>query len=194
MDEQHARPEADVPGSPWQTVARQERYRNPWMVVAEHQVIRPDGAPGIYGVVDPGDNVTVVALDDAGRVLLIRDFVYPVQAWAWSLPGGMVDPGEEVAAAAARELAEEAGITASEWTPLGVFWLTAGISPQTSHAFLARDLRRVAAQPEGTEVITDTWVPLADAVAQAHAGAMRDAPSVLALLFAAEWLRTHGAP
>lgn len=176
-----ARPTQDAPDSPWRTLTSTERYRNPWLVVTEHATLRPDGNPGIYGIVDPGDNVTIVALNDQGQVLLVRDFIYPVQEWAWSLPSGAVEPGEDPAAAAARELAEEGGIAATDWQPLGTFWISPGISPQTSFLFLARSLQSVPAQPEPTEVLTSRWLPLAEAVRACADGTIRHAVSALAL-------------
>ena len=72
-------PRPDAPESPWRTLAAREVYRNPWISVTEYQVVRPDGAPGIYGVVDPHDNAAIVALDDEARVLLVGEFLYPLQ-------------------------------------------------------------------------------------------------------------------
>lgn len=182
------RPTHDALGSPWRTLASAEKYHNPWLVVTEHQTVRPDGQMGIYGIVDPGDNVTMVALDDQGQVLLVRDFIYPVQAWAWSLPSGAVAAGEEPRAAAARELAEEGGVAAAEWQDLGTYWLSPGISPQTSFLFLARGLQTVPAHPEPTEVLTRRWLPLAAALRAARAGTIRHAVAALALLRAQELL------
>jgi 8-oxo-dGTP pyrophosphatase MutT (NUDIX family) len=175
------RPTADAPESPWRTLSAREQYRNPWMVVTEYQVIRPDGQPGIYGVVDPGDNVTIVARDDAGRVLLVRDFIFPMQQWAWSLPSGAVEPGEDPRVAAVRELREEGGVVADHWDALGNFWTTPGIAAQTSYLFLARDLTFVAAQPEPTEVITHQWVDLAEGLAMCQRGEIHHALAALAL-------------
>ncbi len=177
-----ARPTADATDSPWHTLAAAERYRNPWLVVTEHQVIRPDGSAGIYGVVDPGDNATILAQDEAGRILLVRDFVYPMQQWAWSLPSGSVEPGEDPAQAAARELREEGGLIAASWRLLGEYWLTPGIAPQTSFVYLARDLTMVPATPEPTEVITRQWLPFAEALALCQRGEIHHATAVLALL------------
>jgi 8-oxo-dGTP pyrophosphatase MutT (NUDIX family) len=159
------------------------------MVVTEYQTIRPDGNPGIYGVVDPGDNVTIVALNEANQVLLVRDFVYPVQAWSWSLPSGAVEPDEAPLAAAQRELAEEGGVSACAWEELGAYWLSPGISPQTSYFYLARGLQSFPSRPEPTEVISHAWVDFAEAVTRAHSGDIRHAPAALALLLARERLR-----
>jgi 8-oxo-dGTP pyrophosphatase MutT (NUDIX family) len=190
MSKERSSHPTDAPDSPWRTVGAREIYRNPWLSVTEYAVIRPDGQPGIYGVVDPGDNATVVALDEQLRLLLLRDFVYPLQTWAWALPSGMVEAGEAPDLAAARELREEGGLVAARWDELGAFWTTPGIAAQTSHLFLARDLTPVAAQPEPTEVITRRWLALDDALALCAAGAIRHAPAALALHLA----RAHLAP
>jgi 8-oxo-dGTP pyrophosphatase MutT (NUDIX family) len=180
---------ADAPGSPWRTLAAREAYRNRWFTVTEYQVIRPDRQPGIYGVVDPGDNATIVALDAEDRALLVSEFLYPLQTYAWKLPSGMVERGEDAAAAARRELSEEAGLEADNWTPLGNYYLSAGIARQTSYIYLARGLRAFPTAPEGTEQLTLRPVPLAEARAMCLRNEIRDAPSVLGLWRAWEWLR-----
>jgi 8-oxo-dGTP pyrophosphatase MutT (NUDIX family) len=154
----------DAPGSPWRTTSAREVYRNSWLNVTEFQVIRPDGKPGIYGVVDPGDNVTVVALEDDERIWLISEFLYPLQTTEWFLPTGAVERGEDLLAAAQRELAEETGLRAAEWTELGAYPLSPGFSSQIGHIFLARGLRRGDAAPEGTEQITTRQVALLEAL------------------------------
>ena len=195
MQQRRARPTADAPGSPWQTHQQVEQYRNPWIVVTEHQVTRPDGQPGIYGVVDPGDNVTIVALDDAKRVLLVRDFVFPVQEWSWSLPSGAVEGGESPTEAAIRELREEGGLEAKHWSLLGNYWTTPGISPQMSYLFLARGLHSVPATPEPTEVITHRTVALTEALAQCLRGEIRHSLAALGLWLTSErLLAEHVAP
>lgn len=182
----------DAPGSPWRTLEAREVYRNPWISVTEYQVIRPDGRPGIYGVVDPGDNAAVVALDAEERVTLVGEFVYPLQVYTWMIPSGFVERGEDPLAAARRELAEETGLEADEWTPLGAYYLSCGICDQTSFAYLARGLRVVPARPEGTERLTLRQVPLAEARAMCLRNEIRDAPSVMALWRAWELLRGEG--
>lgn len=188
----HDGSDAGEQASPWQTLGVREVYRNPWMTVTEHAVIRPDGTRGIYGIVDPGDNAAIVALDDEGRVLLAGEYAYTMQRYEWKIPSGKVEEGEEPLPAAQRELAEETGITAREWSPLGAYYLSVGISTQTSHIFLARGLDLGEAQPEGTEVITLRRLPLAEAVGACLSGEIRDAPSVLGIWRA--WLTLRESP
>ena len=183
--------ERDPAGSPWRTLDAREVYRNPWIAVTEYQVVRPDGQPGIYGVVDPGDNAAIVALDAEQCVTLVGEFVYPLQVYCWMVPSGFVERGEDPLAAARRELAEEGGLEAHDWTALGAYYLSSGISTQTSYAYLARDLRSVTARPEGTELLTLRSVTLAEARAMCLRNEIRDAPSVLALWRA--WEELHGA-
>ena len=123
----HAEPEEGERPSPWRTLGVREVYRNPWMTVVEHAVVRPDGTDGIYGIVDPGDNAAIIALDDDDHLWLAGEYAYPVQRYEWKIPSGKVEEGEPALEAAQRELAEETGLHAREWSPLGSYY------PQRGH-------------------------------------------------------------
>jgi len=180
----------DPPDSPWRTLGAREEYRNPWFSVTEYDVIRPDGNQGVYCVVDPGDNVTIVALDDEERVHLIGEFLYTLQSFAWGLPTGAVERGEEPLAAAARELVEEAGITARAWTLLGAYPLSPGIVRQTSYIYLARGLTHGEARPEATERFTHRALPLREALQAVLRGEIRTAVAAIGIWRA--WIELHG--
>lgn len=180
----------DAPESPWRTLGSHEVYRNPWLIVTEYDVFRPDGERGVYGVVDPGANVTIVALENDETIWLIHEFSYPLQRARWILPTGRVEPGEDPLRAAQRELAEEVGLHADAWRRLGAFPLSGGISTQISHVYLARELHRGAATPEGTERIEPRQMPLCEAYAACLDGTISDAPVVLAIWRA--WALLHG--
>lgn len=180
----------DAPESPWRTLGSHEVYRNPWLTVTEYDVIRPDGGRGIYGVVDPGANVTIVALEDDESVWLIREFSYPLQRARWILPTGRAEPGEGPLQAAQRELAEEVGLRAARWTYLGGWALSGGVSTQISHAFLAQALEHGAAAPEVTERLEPRATSLRQAYADCLTGGLSDATVVLALWRA--WTLLHG--
>lgn len=180
----------DAHDSPWRTLGSREVYRNPWLIVTEYNVIRPNGERGVYGVVDPGANVTIVALEDDETLWLIREFSYPLQRARWILPTGRVEPDEEPLQAAQRELAEEVGLRAAQWRHLGAFPLSGGISSQISHAYLAQELQQGEAALEATEQIEPHHMPLREAYRACLDGTLSDASVVLAIWRA--WTLLHG--
>lgn len=179
--------------SPWVTHERRLVYRNPWITVREDQVTRPDGRPGIYGVVEPVNIATgVVALTDAGEVVLVGQFRYPTNVYSWELVEGGAAPGEPPLAAARRELREEAGLEAARWTPLGgELHLSNCFTAERGFVFLAEGLREVGAEPEPTEVLRQRRVPLRDALAMVERGELQDAVTVMGLLLADRHLRAR---
>ncbi|QOR72226.1 NUDIX hydrolase [Ruania alkalisoli] len=141
--------------------------------------------------------VAVVALDDAERVALLRQYRHPVRAHLWEVPAGLLDvPGEPLQHAAARELTEEADLRAATWHTLVDFFTTPGGSDERIRIFLARDLSVVPEadryQREAEEIGMElAWVPLADAVAAALAGRIHN-PSTVTGVLAAQAARDGG--
>src|SRR5205809_753331 len=76
-------------GNPWQRPSRTVAYQNPWIVVYHDEVVRPDGQPGIYGLVHYRNRaVAIVALDAQDRVLLVGQFRYTLNLYSWEIPEG----------------------------------------------------------------------------------------------------------
>lgn len=157
-------------------------YRNPWLRVREDLVIRPDGTEGIYGVVEPFDNVAIVALTERLEVYLVGEYLYPLNTYTWKIPSGAVHPSESNLEAAKRELREETGITAQEWVELGSFYMSGGISTQVSYLYLARDLNYVGAAPEVTEVLEPRQIPLEVVYTMCNTGVLKDAPTLVGIM------------
>jgi 8-oxo-dGTP pyrophosphatase MutT (NUDIX family) len=177
--------------NPWRTVSSRLTYANAWMRVREDLVRRPDGSPGIYGVMEPVRVATgVVALTDDRHVWLVGQFRYPTNIYSWEIIEGGADPHEDPLAGAQRELREEAGLLASAWSPLGgQVHLSNCLTSERCHIYLARGLRHVGAQPEATEVLRLARVPLHRALELVDSGAIHDAVSVIGLLAAERFLR-----
>lgn len=141
-------------------------------------------------VAHPGA-VAVIALDDDDRVLLLSQYRHPVRSELWEPPAGLRDvPDEELAVAAARELAEEADLVAGSWWRLVDFFTTPGGSDERIRVFLARDLRPVADADLHTRTdeeagMVPVWVPLDDAVDAALSGRLRSPTAVTGVLAAA---------
>lgn len=143
-------------------------------------------------VAHPGA-AAVVAIDDAGRVLLIQQYRHPIRTRDWEIPAGLLDqPGEDPSAAAARELAEEADLAAARWDHLVSIFTTPGGNDEVVHIHLARDLRAVETDfvREGEEAdMRREWVALDDAIDAVLAGRFRNGILATGVLAAAERLR-----
>jgi 8-oxo-dGDP phosphatase len=135
--------------------------------------------------------VSVIALDDDDRVLLLRQYRHPVGQELWEPPAGLLDvPGEALQAAAARELAEEADLVAGRWWTLVDYASSPGGSDEALRVFLARDLRAVPeeerhlreAEEHGMPV---AWVPLDEAVHAVLQGRVHNPSAVIGVLAAA---------
>jgi 8-oxo-dGTP pyrophosphatase MutT (NUDIX family) len=123
----------------------------------------------------------VVAVDDAGRVCLVRQYRHGVADFLWEIPAGKLDPGEAPQVCAVRELAEETGVAAGRWTSLGTFLPAPGIFTEVIHLYLARDLVVGTAVPDADEDLELQWLPMADAVAKVLRGEWNDGKTALAL-------------
>jgi len=177
--------------NPWRTLESREIYKNPWIRVREDQVVRPDGSEGIYGVVETRIATGAVALTDDGEIYLVGQYRYPTDMYSWEVPEGGADPGEDPLAAIQRELQEEAGVIAEEWTQLGgVIHLSNCFTAEIGYVYIARNLREVPSEPEATEVLQVRKVPFAEAVAMVDGGEIVDAMSMLAILRAERFLRS----
>ena len=172
--------------NPWRRVSSRVAYENPWIRVEHDDVIRPDGASGIYGVVRFGNAaVGVVALDDQDRVLLVGQWRYALGRYSWEIPEGGVRLGSPLVEGAQRELAEETGFLASGWQVLVRFALSNSVTDEEGAIFLASGLTAGEAAPEGTEELSVRWVPFAEALGMIDRGEITDAMSQLGLFRAA---------
>ena len=189
------------------TVSSRTVYSGHVVTLRVDDVRMPGGEVKAREVVQQPGAVGVVALDDAGQVVLIRQYRHPVREWLVELPAGLLDvPGEKAYRTAARELAEEAGLTAGRWDVLVDVRNSPGLSTEAVRVFLARDLAPVpdADRHVGTDEETDLGVhrvPLDEAVAGVFSGEVQNALAVSGLLAAAyardrDWapLRPADAP
>ncbi|MET7709051.1 NUDIX hydrolase [Micromonospora sp. NPDC005413] len=171
--------------------SREERYRGRIFDVVTEEVTMPGGGTGLRDLVRHVGAVAVVALDDAGQVVLIRQYRHPVGRHLWELPAGLMDvSGEELPAAALRELAEEADLTAERIDVLVDLHSSPGFTNELVRVYLARDLADVPVDErhERHDEEADLQVvriDLDEAVGMVLAGEITNASAVAGLLAAA---------
>ncbi|MFQ1064226.1 NUDIX domain-containing protein [Bordetella trematum] len=133
-------------------------------------------------VVHPGAVVVLPLLDD-GRVLLERQFRYPIGQVMTEFPAGKLDPGEDPLACAKRELFEETGYTAAEWAKAGALHLAIAYSTEIIHIFFARGLRAGERQLDEDEFLDVHSASLPELLQASRAGAVTDAKTLTCLLW-----------
>jgi ADP-ribose pyrophosphatase len=124
----------------------------------------------------------VVAVDDANRVCLVRQYRHGVQDFLWEIPAGKLDAGEPPEVCAVRELQEETGVSAKRWTPLGLYIPAPSIFTELIHLYLARDLNVGAASPDADEELELKWLPLDQAIGHVLRGEWSDGKTGMALV------------
>lgn len=177
----------------WPVVSTTDLFRDDWVMALRSDAVLSPGRTGAEPftrlVLEHPGAVVVLAVDAEDQVLCLRQYRHPAQRRFVELPAGLCDEGDEdPEEVARRELREEAGLEAGEWTHLTSTFSSPGISAEVMHFYLARSLRVVdrgdfVAQHEEADMET-FWAPYDDLLAAAVDGRLTDAPLVLAVLLA----------
>jgi 8-oxo-dGTP pyrophosphatase MutT (NUDIX family) len=169
--------------NPWTRRSRTTAYENPWIVVHHDEVTRPDGSPGIYGVVHFRTRaVGAVVLDDRDRVLLVGQYRYTLDRYSWEIVEGGSPSHEDPLEGIKRELKEETGYSARLWRELIRFTLSNSVTDEEGIMFVGTDIVEGVATPDQTEELETRWVPFGDALAMIDRGEIHDVMSQVALL------------
>jgi len=174
---------------PYQTLTSRIAYETPYLRVREDAIIRPDGERGVYSVVETADSVMIAAVNDSSEVFLVHTYSYPDQSWNWELPGGGSD-GEDSAIAARRELAEETGILAQQWTPLGKTRVCNGIMTEKMSIYLACGLTLTGKKSHEDEALVRNgkFFPLNELTAMVQRGKVNDGQTLAGIYLLQQWL------
>jgi 8-oxo-dGTP pyrophosphatase MutT (NUDIX family) len=172
----------DETKNPWRKLTSREVYDNSWIRVREDQVIRPDGQPGIYGAVHYKNIAVGILPVEEDEIYLVGQYRYVLDLYSWEIPEGGCPEGEDILAAAQRELEEETGLSAADWELMGEAHLSNSVSDELAVWFLATRLTEGLHHPEGTEQINVRRVPFEEALRMALAGEITDALSLLAIM------------
>jgi 8-oxo-dGTP pyrophosphatase MutT (NUDIX family) len=189
--------EPAAPGA-YELLKSEVLYEGRVITLARDTVAMPEGGDSVREVVHHIGAVCIAAVDEEGRVVLVRQYRHPVGGYLWELPAGLRDAhGEPPLETAKRELAEEVQLSAERWSLLVNSYSTPGFCDEQVLIYLAEGLSE-APHPEGFTVeheeldMTVERVPLDEAVQRVLAGGIRNASAVIGLLAVAQ-ARATGA-
>ena len=169
--------------NPWTITSEKTIYNNPWISVTEYQVINPSGNPGIYGKVHfKNMAIGVLPLDDEMNTYLVGQYRFALNQYSWEMPEGGAPEGTDPLASAKRELLEETGLKATQWTEIQRMHLSNSVSDELSIIYLARGLAQFEAEPEDTEQLIVNKVPFAEVYRMVCDGSITDSVTVAAVL------------
>jgi ADP-ribose pyrophosphatase len=177
-----------------ETISRETIYRGRVLNLRVDRVRLPGQRDATREIVVHRGAVAIVALDADYNVLLIRQYRHAVERELVEIPAGTLEPGEDPAHTAARELEEETGYRAQHWEKLGYYFPSPGYTTEAIHLYLALNLSRVE-HPRGRdwdEHIAPLWVPFSRAREMIAAGEIVASPAIIGLAWAREWLQRHG--
>lgn len=169
--------------NPWKRTGSRPIYENPWFSFREDSVIRPDGSPGIYGVLEIGTSAGIVAVNEQDQIMLVGQWRYIHGKYSWEIPtGGIEGENESPLDVAKRELQEETGLSAKRWEALGTIDNSNGATDDVAHLFYASDLTQTTQNLDATEDITTRWVDFDEAFQMVMDGQITESCSVASIL------------
>lgn len=173
---------------PFSRLQREVLVDNPWHRYCRDRYVQSDGSEGVYYYVDMPGSCGAIPVFADGSTVLLRVHRYLLGADFWEFPIGGMKEGEDALAVARKELHEEAGLFADEWTPLGRFAPYKGVSNEICHYWLARGLREDVQDLEPSERITVHRMPFAEARRVLIGQECSDGQSLAGLVLLDRWL------
>jgi len=169
--------------NPWITHSSKSIFQNPWIELTEHDVTNPGGGKNLYGKIHfKNYALGIVALDEEMNTWLVGQWRYPLNEYSWEIPMGGGDLSVDRLASAKKELKEETGIKATEWTEVIKIHLSNSVTDEVGYGYLARGLTFGETEFEESEDLEIRKLPLKEAIDMCLTGEITDSLSVATLL------------
>lgn len=168
---------------PWKTLSSKEIYDNPWIHVRENQVINPSGGQSLYGLIHfKNKSAAAIPLDEKGNTWIVGQHRYSLDEYSWEIPMGGYPADGDSLEGAKRELKEETGITAQDWTLLTRIHTSNSVTDEEGFIYLARSLSFGETEFDETEDLAIKKLHISEAIEMALNGEITDAISLAGLL------------
>lgn len=173
----------DETKNPWKTLKSEVKYDNPWIKITEHQTINADNGDGIYGVVHYKNiAIGIIPLDENYNTWLVGQYRYPLQQYSWEICEGGGLQTVDVLDSAKRELLEELGIEANNWTNIMDMHLSNSVSDEKGVIYIAKELSYHEPEPEEGEVLQIKKIPFNEVYQMVMDGKLTDSLTVAGIL------------
>ena len=172
----------DLNINPWKTLSIEERYDNPWIQITHRAVLNPAGSPGIYGLVHfKNVAIGILPLDQDYNTWIVGQYRYTLEEYSWEIPEGGGPIGTDILLSAQRELLEETGIEATNWTRVLELNTSNSVTDEFGVAYVAQGLTFGEANPEETEELIVKKIPFAELYEMVMDGRIKDALSMVTI-------------
>lgn len=172
----------DMPGLDERILDSQRAYEGSFLSIDRVRIELPNGHETVHEVVRHPGAVGIVALNDDGEILLVRQYRTALERVTLEIPAGKMNPGEDPLACAQRELSEETGYTAGAMRYLVPVAVAAGYSDELIHLYMATQLTGGQAHPDADEFVVSEWVPLQQLVDSVLDQRIEDSKTIIAAL------------
>ncbi len=160
-------------------ISSKEVLKNKLFRVTDEVAKDPGGFEIHRNIVRHPGSAVMMAVDERGQILLVKQFRLPAEQELWELPAGRLDEGESPMEAARRELREETGYEGNTWTPLVSFWASPGYVDEKMNLFLAEDLKQGKQEPMDDERIEIQWFEAAEVERMILSGGILDGKTMI---------------
>ncbi|KAA3649063.1 MAG: NUDIX hydrolase [Bacteroidetes bacterium] len=169
--------------NPWKKLKSTEVYENPWIKVTNHEVLNAANKPGIYGTVHfKNIAIGILPIDKNGYTYIVGQYRFPLEKFSWEIPEGggkhNVDPLET----AKRELLEETGVKAKEWSELIRINTSNSVTDEYGIIYLAKDIEVFESNPDEDEDLVVKKLHFDELYEMVMRGEIMDSLSVAAVL------------
>jgi len=173
----------DEEKNPWTSKSSALKYENPWIKITEHKTVNAAGNDGIYGVVHYKNvAIGIIPLDENYNTWLVGQYRFPLQQYSWEICEGGGLHQDDNLDSAKRELKEELGIEAKQWTKLLDMHLSNSVSDEVGIVYIAKELSFFEPEPEEGEVLQLKKLPFSEVYQMVMDGEITDSLSVAGIL------------